>query len=927
MVAAMARSLLATVVMISGIAVGCTSHTQRVPPSSPVSGVVRDPHAKTLAPQPSLSPEERVTRLRESIPALRDQGRILAALRALEALRQLSEPTLDRPLELALCTELGIETRARDVAAELVHSSSPSERQSASAALAHFDDLKETRVKSDLAVARRDLALADELLSHREYSMAAEKYLDVWRRSYPNPVALIMAGLALQRAKDEAGANRAFARALVDAESQVGKEAVVEVLSAGERIAEYDEDTSVEGQCPKPPGSSVKTAWQGNDLAWSYNGRERRLVDVEVGSAILHMEGIPVFENADRAADRPVYWTQEAGPRVVVRSWKDDRITLCDPVADRDLGSVRHPIEIFEFNEGYHGTLTFSSDRRWLVAGANDGIVRVWDTKTLRLVKELRTPKLGALHRVAVSAGKQYIGASDLSTVVVWDARSWRVVDQWAPPTNYLSHYGAGAPLPIGDIAFSDDAKQYATAFTGYVAIRPLDRSLFPNRGTTLIPAPRTFLSITDFAGGAVALSLMRMGALLTEDTAMESLPAAPGFSPDHTHAIAASGDGVALLAASPEWHVVDEVASLNATALLGSNRILFRGVGESVVVRMPSLTWEERVAHVGSLASLSPDGLSVVRMVSETEIAVQGLEGARVRKVIRYPKSGNTRLAATVGAFAVSEGDATSLWRQSGDWLQTMELPGKLQTFSRDGARVIVASAVGVDVRSAVTGELMTDLKGEGIQISPFGRHALVPSEGGWRLVEVDTDQSKRLTDVDGTPWFSDDGRWLITRAKVPKGRTYHLWYLGDDAGTPIRVDTECYDLPLVGANRAVFSRCPNGVIHTWTLTPLRREPAIDKGKGDLSHARLSDDGRYMVAQQDGFATFWDLEKRERTARLIPVAGVDAMVVLWEDGRVEVQGPEAAKGERLLTCRVGPYRLPFATCRDKRVGLQGSPI
>ncbi|MBN2193761.1 MAG: hypothetical protein JW751_13175 [Polyangiaceae bacterium] len=975
---------------------GCAALAGRAPSPAPAatpgaSAAAGSPRAPTAA-ELAARFEDHWTR-----------GRLQAALAVLAELRQLQGPAtraeLD-PLELELCVELGWEQRARAVAARvLAASADPQARHAAEVAVQKLDELARIRQGADLELARRDLRLADELLARREFARAAALYEDAWQRSRPNPMALVLAGLALEH--DPAAAQRCFERALIDAEAATRQKAAPRVMSGidgmaigrshenceitAQYVEENDEDDEPSGEdepsagdaggvddgspatspeersCFFPEGDELlRTRWQGDDLFWVNDSWQHRLFSGGTGAVLADLLCDPVFADAERASYRPVFWRQEV-PRIVVRRWEGDGIELCDPVTDAVLGKLAHPIDRSGDYGDQEGVVVFSADRSRLLAGATDGVVRLWDARSRRLVRAFSRPKLGAVRDLALSPTGRLVAATDRSLAVVWDAKTGAVVDQWLLPQHTVDANPPNEVPPGAYLEFSPDESGYVVATIRHAAWRPLPlltpapptadsgSSLSgPDSESEAGPPEMILQQVPDGARGGwgtlsaelsadrstMAFGSKYWGAVVSGEGMVDELPGRPVFAPYGLRAVATSdGSGSAqisdhevmvLLGQRHEWRQVERLVPDVITAEIAGARLLVRGYGFAVVLRLPSFEWERSLPADDQLATLSPEG-TLLAGIAGGRIRIVDLERGRLIATVPHQVRPRSRLhLGEDGTLAVEAMGAARLWKPAENWMKTRKVDG-FQMLSLDGTRMAVAVPTkwrhGVEIRDVATNQRLGRIEGNEIEVSPNGRYAICELDLRMQLVDVDTGRQDRLPLGAGDFRFSADGRWLFAVSRQPNETRF--WRLGETpADRPLRLASGCDRPPFVGGNHALYDDCPYGKATFFRLDPLVKEGELKKGSAAY-RAALGTVGKGAYSLSLSEAAL-EIEVGETGTsrilwRLVQVENKEALILLGDD-EVRLLGPQGSTVEPLLCCEVGPYCLPFASCRDRFV-------
>ena len=902
------------------VAIGATACTPP-PAAAPVArmGQPRKAQPKTTS-QSALSAAEQAESFRTRALRFEREGRLLAAMTLIERAKSIAPKPQDDAKRFEWMVAVGLHDEAKALLGEGLELSS----DLLARAQETITSWEQARQGVDFDRAREELHAADALFEGGKHAEAMNAYESAWMRSGSNPMALMMAGIAARRANQPARANLLFARALVDAEKATEQQAAL-TFDGEPKLTPVEEGS--------PGHSSLR--WQGESLAWLALSAQRRVLDTHARAFVGGYDGLARFGPGEPT--RPVFWQPIQPPQVAVRSWRDDKLVLFEPTSGKDLATLSHPIEVFDYNEGYEGAYTFSEDRAWLLAGANDGILRLWDTQTHRLIRAFAKPKLDSVHVVAMSPDKRLVAGADLSKTFVWNAQTGELVDRWRPPTAYDSHYGAGAPPPISALAFSEASDRLAVAFTQHIGIRYVGSTRPPRAGMVLRETPGGALNWMQFDQGQLAYSSYTSGSgVIDLDSHRRRVVfnRAPTLAPKGAAAVALTEEtGEIELSTLPRkelWAKSRLVGVEQVGLRIRADVLVLRGDGQTWLIDLRHLEWVDGMEHAVDAITVATSGEEVAWQQADAPIVRRFLHGELPDAQYENAPKGS-RLLLAGDLLIASSYRKSSLWRGFGRWRQHARIPMKIETVSNDGSRLLVDKGRQYEVLS--TEELGTIARCDGSQcvLAPTGRHLLKWSKDAWEVLDLSSSKAVALEGQggcapSGSLYASVDGDWAWARCRGPdKERGLLFWPLGaESVGPALHLQTKCSGIS-VAAGWVVGKHCPGGKATLWRIAPdLVSESGTLPGPPPRV-VYVSPDGTRMATSHKGEVTVWSLPALEPLAKLVPVTGARAVLRFMND-KVEALGPERDQALSVLGCHVGPYHLPFDACMHRFAKLETWP-
>jgi RNA polymerase sigma factor (sigma-70 family) len=525
--------------------------------------------------------------------------------------------------------------------------------------------------------------------------------------------------------------------------------------------------------------------------------------------------------------------------------------------------------------------LRFSADGRLLATAENDGIIRLWDTASVKLLRRLDHP---GIPRAFSPDGKVLATA---------DAQGNRIC-LWETATGKELHTLAGnGPL--------DKVVYWSLAFT------PDGKGLLTRKlaGDAALWDVATAKELRRFPGGGGG------GGLFSPDGRIIAVPV-----------LARTGSRSAIVFWEPSTG--KELGRLEndwgSLAFSPDGQTL--AVSHSTAVRLYRvLTWKElhRFEFTESISRItfSPDGRTLATAGRDQLVRLWEVATGKERlplsghptavSVMAVSPDGRTVASASTGDFPIR------LWEPStGKELHALPGHGKPDQKASGVAPGTYALAFSPDGRTlaSVGGDRTTRLwkvatgreerqlpfSGAGLAFSPDGRTLVVGEFGKLHLVDLAT--AKEVRQLDGCPpvAFSPDGRGLFSRGR--DHRVLQLWqtdtgrklWESQQQGGVVGWDRENERLALSadGRSRAVGHETEDRAawaVSLWDVAAQRKRGEVPVA-GKFSAVALSPDGRTLAVGEDQGIHLWETVSGKERGWLRGHRGEVRCLAFTADGR-----------------------------------------
>jgi WD40 repeat protein len=413
-------------------------------------------------------------------------------------------------------------------------------------------------------------------------------------------------------------------------------------------------------------------------------------------------------------------------------------------------------------------SIAYSPQGQYLASGGDDGMAKLWDTKTGKLVRTIaaRDSSITSLGAIGFSPdGKHLAGAlTEAATVRIWDTVAGRQVRELRGHTGNVTH-----------LVFSPDGGRLATASedrmvkvwnmeTGRELLTLVGHTdgvasvAFSPDGQRLVSAGYdNTIRVWDSASGLLCFTLAGHNRAVLD----------VAYSPDGNRIATASLDDTIKLWSAREGHAA--IALRTAGGIAGS--LAFSPDGRHVAGRCGQRSEDVVVLDAATGAGLrsfkghekqitmvayAPDGKRLASVSLDNTVRVWDiLTGHAVHTLRLGPRSsaGTTyqglafnsdgkRIAAAGGEEAIKVWDANT-----GQLLHDFHEGARSLAFSPDARRLACAGPNGLKVHDAVAGAEIYAVKGDFdfVLFSPDGTRLIALGTGGLKILEAATGKLER--------------------------------------------------------------------------------------------------------------------------------------------------------------------------------------
>jgi WD40 repeat protein len=581
--------------------------------------------------------------------------------------------------------------------------------------------------------------------------------------------------------------------------------------------------------------------------------------------------------------------------KTVIAAGIDKTIRVYDPATGQQT-------RVFADVPDAIASLAISSNDALTVAGANNGVVKLWNTADGTPWKgvPLEAADAKATDPKAPVAASELLGHDGAVVDVVFDRASKQIasagadgtVRVWRLPTAAKEIRDAAGPSTL--FVVSPDGKM--SAASGVLQLRPA-------------------IFIRDLASGKI------LRTLLGHEAAITSI----AFSPDGKRLASSSADKTARVwdlsdSKFPELQKIVQPTAISAVALSADATQLFCAAGDNVIRCWAVADGTEVrtfTGHSASVSSLSVSGQTLVSGAADSTVRVWNLQTGAIIRSINHAAAVSSIAVSPKGLIIASGGadKLVKLWTAS-TGAPIVSLTGHAAAivglrFNADGSKLVSGSNDGVWVWDVIGKRRLETFALTQVELRGVGFSGdLIPTgiaDGSVRLLSP---HLVRLIDAhvggSNSVAFSADAKRLVTSGA---DKTVKFWSVADgkQLGTfagPTDVVTKVVVTP---DGKRVVAGGLDKTVRVWPLpiaaaaqpVPASLEIVLPAAVQDI---QLNSDGtRVAIGGDDNVVRVWDLALNKELQRLAEhTAGVTS-VAISADGTTVLSG-SADKTARLST-------------------------
>ncbi len=547
-----------------------------------------------------------------------------------------------------------------------------------------------------------------------------------------------------------------------------------------------------------------------------------------------------------------------------------------------------------------------SPDGRYVLsAGRADGLLRLIDAGSGRIVRTLTNAPLSGTGRAVFASDQRIVSGADDGTIRVWDAATGAVVQQLPRAAPVLNDLAIDAGGTTAVTIAQGDVKVWSLATAQQIA----DLSTLVNRIWTAAANPSGTLVLTGADDGTLTAIDVRRRAIVWAVPAHRGQVASIAFAPDGRTLATGGGDGLINI-----WNVDGERLHTIATDNGRVRNLAFDGSG---VLLAAAGQWKTKLWNLDRLSLPARDFGGAE---GTTDVSLRADGGALVTchggagQVRLWDISADSRTdhwaghTASVGALAVEPGGKAIVTAGSdgrifrwvkGDasgarwWQSTLRINGLAHSGNHKWIATSGYPKTGA-VWDASTGRWLSDLGVDGpsraVAFSDDNRHVLVGETDGtvriweWNGAAAVNPRAIRSTDTEVLGLTTRGNRMYVAH------RQQALVVREIDSGRELQrfvVPAAPFSVALSPDARAVAAGTWVGAVSVWDtrtgamMHELRGQTALINGLD------FSPDGTLLVSSsRDGSTRLWDMTTGRWLATIASRASGAEHVRFFPDGR-----------------------------------------
>jgi WD40 repeat protein/uncharacterized caspase-like protein len=558
-------------------------------------------------------------------------------------------------------------------------------------------------------------------------------------------------------------------------------------------------------------------------------------------------------------------------------------------------------------SQGYD-SISYSPDGKWIVAGAGDGTVAVWDLASGRIIRKFDSFAEGQANNVAISPDAKTVIANSGSSVRLWDLASGKTLKSLERAA-------------VNQIAISPDWRWIASDSSSYQTLPPryYVQLIDPASGQTT----KTFFGHNDYAKHIVFSSDGRTIAAASGDKTIRVWEIASGrllrtFRGHRAdiNKIAISSDGQTIVSASSDkdvkvWSAGSDTAqrtfthevSVGSVAINPNGNLIATGSDKAVTIweaDTGKVKWKrEDISDTYDL-KFSPDGQQLAAGTYENITVLDAGTGSVLGKLLGQAESANPVAFSPDGSLLISDGRVLRVWDSvEGKLAQASDEPTDLSnvlSVSPDGKLIASSSYNGISLWDRLTLRKLNKIGGEGENTS--GIALTRDNKGlitvGQKAVKVRDSATGRLIrsinvstkySVEHLAVSSDNQTAVVST--LDTAQLYDLTTGRLVRSFPLQRGDAVYDLALSADGKLLLTggfktelkaaKTQWGVLKLWEVATGKLVRAIDDYQARVEVVAISPDGKSIVGvANENAIKVWDVA----TGRLLHTLAGNATTV-----------------------------------------------
>jgi WD40 repeat protein len=531
--------------------------------------------------------------------------------------------------------------------------------------------------------------------------------------------------------------------------------------------------------------------------------------------------------------------------RQVLTAENDGRVRIRDAASGKPVGQLGP-----KRNRGAR-TLSYSADRRRIIVGYDDSVVRVIEARTRIPLFELTAPARSIRVAVFSPDGSRILTAGENNSTI------------WDTATHSPKFTVTGPGLTVDQAGFSADGNKILTVSNGTAAIWDA------NSGEEIATLPGTALYAVFSPEGQQILTANEDGKARLWDIAGRLVDVLSGhdgpvlfadFSGDGRHIITGSGDNTARL-----WNTAPlAVAHMLLGHSAGVKQGAFSADGKRVLTISDDLTvrvWDVDTGIGIAVLKGHQEWITSAAFSGNGKTVLTGSEDATARLWDIEPMRSHTPLGGP------DESAVFAVFSNDGKHLATTYEDGTVRIWNGETGQPARVTALGPVISEAEGAKAHSDrvvsaaFNHDGSKLatgSLDGTARVWDLESGKQVAELVPDGNRAAVN---SVAFSPDGQFVLT---ATKSGTASLWEGEKRVPLPGGDGSELFSAAFSQDGARVAAASANGTAQIWDVRSGKLSHVLKAHTGACRAAVFTADGRRILTAGDTTVRFWDSDTWE---------------------------------------------------------------